>query len=79
MVGFAKTRLEVMSVNVSLALLVPTVKLTSMNVNLVSAQQIWNVLMVLEHISVSADQVTQVCCCCLITSTSVSQATAVFS
>lgn len=59
MVGFAKTQSEVMSVNVSLASLVPTVKLTSMNVNLVSAQQIWNVLMVLEHISVSADQVTQ--------------------
>jgi hypothetical protein len=79
MVGFAKTQSEVMSANVSLASLAPTVKLTSMNVNLVSAQQIWNVLMVLEHINVSAEQVTQVCCCCLITFTSVSQATTVFS
>jgi hypothetical protein len=60
MVGSAKTWLEVMSVNVSLALLVSTVRLTSMNVNLVSAQKTQNVSMVLELTSVSANLVTKV-------------------
>jgi hypothetical protein len=63
MVGCAKTWLEVMSVNVSLALLVSTVRSTSMNANQPCAPQTQNVLMALEHTSVSAKQVTQVCYC----------------
>lgn len=51
---YAKTCLEVMSVNVYLASLVTIVRSTLMNVNLLCVLRTQNVLMGLEHTSVSA-------------------------
>jgi hypothetical protein len=56
-----KTWSEVMSVNVFPASLVITARSTLMNVNLPSVLKTQNVSMGLEHTSVSANQVFQVC------------------